>query len=70
MLGFYALGLDYFFGDPVQNHADEEGFDRVAWSAKSKKQAAEYVPKWVDAVKAQYGTTNINYFAVGEFALR
>jgi dienelactone hydrolase len=63
--GFIVLGPDYFFGDPIQNHANEEGFDRPAWMAKSKKQADECVPKWLEAVKEKFGTTGTKYSAVG-----
>jgi len=63
--GFIVLGPDYFFGDPIQNHDNEEGFDRPAWIAKSKKQADECVPKWLEAVKEKFGTTGTKYSAVG-----
>lgn len=53
--GFIAMGLDYFFGDPIQNHDNEEGFDRSAWFAKSRKQADDCLPNWIEAVKAKYG---------------
>jgi len=54
-VGFIVLGPDYFFGDPVQNHNGEEGFDRAAWFDKSVKNAAECVPRWLEAVKQIYG---------------
>ena len=53
--GFYAVGIDYFLGDPVHLHT-ESGFDRQAWFAKSRKQADELVEKWVDGVRELYGT--------------
>lgn len=53
--GFIVLGPDYFFGDPVQDHSGEAGFDQSAWAAKSKKQADECVPRWLEAVKEKYG---------------
>jgi hypothetical protein len=53
--GFTVLGPDYFFGDPIQNHMNEEGWDRPAWMAKSRKAAGELVPKWFEAVKEKYG---------------
>jgi hypothetical protein len=56
--GFTVLGIDYFFGDPVHLHQDEEGFDRAAWSAKSKQQAKEAFPKWVEGVREIYGRYN------------
>jgi len=62
--GFHVLGLDYFFGDPIQNHTDEPDFDRAAWSAKSRKQANESTPGWTAAVRERYGA-NAKYSAVG-----
>jgi len=62
--GFIVLGPDYFFGDPVQNHNGEEGFDRSAWFDKSVKNAAECVPRWLEAVKQIYGA-DAKYSAVG-----
>jgi hypothetical protein len=53
--GFTVLGPDYFFGDPIQNHTNEEGWDRPAWIAKSRKAAEECVPRWFEAVKEKYG---------------
>jgi hypothetical protein len=39
--GFTVLGIDYFFGDPISIYLDKdsikEGFDIVAWIAKSRK---------------------------------
>lgn len=49
------MGLDYFFGDPIQNHLDEPSFDRAAWFAKVKGLANEATPKWIDAVREKYG---------------
>ncbi|KAF7972742.1 hypothetical protein HWV62_17098 [Athelia sp. TMB] len=63
--GFTVLGPDYFFGDPVQNHDDEEGFDRQAWIAKSRRQADACVPGWLEATREKYGTAEIKYAAVG-----
>ncbi|KAL0948567.1 hypothetical protein HGRIS_011126 [Hohenbuehelia grisea] len=63
--GFTALGIDYFLGDPVHKHEGEEGFDRPAWFAKSRKNAAEVFPKWFEAVKEEFGTEGMQYFAVG-----
>jgi hypothetical protein len=34
---------------------DEAGFDRAAWSAKSKQQAKEVFPKWIKEVREIYG---------------
>jgi len=62
--GFIVVGLDYFFGDPVQNHMGKEGWDREAWMAKTRKGADECVPRWFEAVKEKYGET-AKYSAVG-----
>jgi dienelactone hydrolase len=62
--GFHVLGIDYFFGDPVQRHTDEPGWDRAAWSAKSRKQATESTPVWTKAVREIYGE-DAKYSAVG-----
>ena len=56
--GFTVLGIDYFLGDPVQRHTDEPGFDRAAWSARSRQQAKELLPKWVKEVRKIYGEDN------------
>lgn len=52
--GFYVLGIDYFFGDPVYIHTEAD-FDRRTWVEKSILQAKEAVPKWIDAVLQLYG---------------
>ncbi|TFK63057.1 alpha/beta-hydrolase [Pluteus cervinus] len=61
--GYYVLGIDYFLGDPVHIHTEAE-FDRQAWMNKSRKQAAELLPKWIDAVWETYGPDSL-YSAVG-----
>ncbi|KAF8168564.1 Alpha/Beta hydrolase protein [Crassisporium funariophilum] len=61
--GFTVLGIDYFFGDPIHLHT-EENFDRPAWFTKYRALAAEIVPKWVKAVREQYGN-DTKYSAVG-----
>jgi hypothetical protein len=53
--GFTVLGIDYFFGDPVHLHMDEEGFDKAAWIAKSMHRAKEAFPKWLKEVREIYG---------------
>lgn len=59
------LGIDYFFGDPVHLHLEEPGFDRPTWVAKSQKQAAESVPKWIEGVQKIYGTTPLGPLVSG-----
>ena len=60
-IGYYVLGLDYFFGDPVQKHTTydfeplDPNFDLTAWVAKSRAQAAVAIPPWFEAVKRRYG---------------
>ncbi|KAJ7181260.1 dienelactone hydrolase [Mycena filopes] len=70
--GFLVLAIDYFRGDPVQKHrkdrndtTTEPGFDYEAWKAKHQAFAAVAVPKWIDAVKEQFGTPETKYAAVG-----
>ncbi|KAJ7666992.1 Alpha/Beta hydrolase protein [Mycena polygramma] len=61
--GFLVLGLDYMRGDPWDAHPDE-GFDRDTWIAMARVRAQEVTPKWLEAVRQQYGT-NSKYCAVG-----
>lgn len=46
--------MDYFFGDPIHIHTEPD-FDRQAWMAKSKKQANDAFPGWLEAVRETYG---------------
>ncbi|KAG6834194.1 hypothetical protein H0H93_011287, partial [Arthromyces matolae] len=62
--GFLVLGIDYFFGDGIYHHLNEEGFDRASWIENAKKKAPEVFPKWLEAVRETYGT-DAQYFAVG-----
>ncbi|THU91291.1 alpha/beta-hydrolase [Dendrothele bispora CBS 962.96] len=62
--GFYVLGIDYFDGDPIDKHTNEENFDRQAWRSAATKRAKEWIPKWFDAIKESYGT-DAKYCAVG-----
>jgi len=62
--GFVVLGIDYFLGDPVHVHNGEPNFDRQAWTDKSRKQASDVFPKWLEAVKKIYGT-DAKYCTVG-----
>ncbi|KAJ0116590.1 hypothetical protein J7T55_009740 [Diaporthe amygdali] len=70
--GYLTIGLDYFSGDPVWKHRKDRhdtttdpSFDYEAWKQKHQKFAAEAVPRWVDAVKAKYGTSGTRYACVG-----
>ncbi|KAJ7666972.1 dienelactone hydrolase [Mycena polygramma] len=62
--GFFVFGIDYFLGDPIHVHT-EEGFDRDAWAIQARAQAEEVTPKWLEAVRKQYGTDS-KYCAVGK----
>ncbi|KAJ7640324.1 Alpha/Beta hydrolase protein [Mycena polygramma] len=61
--GFFVLGIDYFLGDAIHFHT-EEGFDRDTWALKARTQAEEITPKWLEAVRKEYGTDS-KYCAVG-----
>ncbi|KAJ7625893.1 dienelactone hydrolase [Roridomyces roridus] len=68
--GFLVLALDYFRGDPVHLHRKSRtepnpGFDYEEWKAKHQAFAKVAVPKWIDAVKEQFGTPETKYAAVG-----
>jgi hypothetical protein len=70
--GYTTLGLDYFRGDPVWKHrkdrsdtTTEPGFDYQAWLGKHTAFADEVVPKWVEAVKKEYGSPSTKYACVG-----
>ncbi|KAJ7509478.1 Alpha/Beta hydrolase protein [Mycena galericulata] len=70
--GFLVLAIDYFRGDPVHLHrkdrddtTTEPGFDYEAWKNKHMAFAEVAVPKWIDAVKVQFGTPETKYAVVG-----
>lgn len=42
-----------------------EGFDHAAWRDKHWNFATENVPKWVDAVRAKYGSGATKYACTG-----
>ncbi|ROV96246.1 hypothetical protein VMCG_07677 [Cytospora schulzeri] len=68
--GYLTLALDYFRGDPVwkhrrSRHDNNPGFDYQAWKEKHIAYADECVPKWIDAVKQQYGSEETRYACVG-----
>ncbi|OIW34270.1 alpha/beta-hydrolase [Coniochaeta ligniaria NRRL 30616] len=69
--GYLTVGLDYFRGDPVwkhrksrHDHADPT-FDYEAWKRKHTAFADAAVPKWVEAIKEQYGSRDTKYACVG-----
>jgi len=61
--GFFVVGIDYFFGDPIYLHPEAD-FDRDTWFVKSRKQATEALPKWLEEVRKLYGS-GAKYCAVG-----
>ncbi|KAK0430812.1 Alpha/Beta hydrolase protein [Armillaria borealis] len=61
--GFIVVGVDYFLGDPVYIHTEPD-FDRPAWMEKSKQQAKELMPRWLNAIREKYGE-DAQYSAVG-----
>ncbi|KZT63926.1 alpha/beta-hydrolase [Daedalea quercina L-15889] len=66
--GYLVLALDYFEGDPVQNHLGQVGknysieFDFVPGKMIRAKQIT---PDWVEAVREQYETPQTQWLAVG-----
>ncbi|KAI0521556.1 hypothetical protein F5B22DRAFT_634466 [Xylaria bambusicola] len=70
--GYLTLGLDYFRGDPVWKHRKDRHdrttdptFDYEAWKKKHLEFADEAVPRWVQAVAAQYGNSGAKIACVG-----
>ncbi|ENH74730.1 Protein AIM2 [Fusarium oxysporum f. sp. cubense race 1] len=68
--GYLVLGLDYFRGDPVWKHRKDRhiqnpDFDYEAWKRKHTAFADVAVPKWVAAVKKNYGTSTTKFACVG-----
>ncbi|KAG6831281.1 hypothetical protein H0H87_005745 [Tephrocybe sp. NHM501043] len=53
--GFLVLGIDYFFGDAIHLHLEEERFDRAAWIANGRLKSREVYPKWLETVRSIYG---------------
>ncbi len=57
--------------DPISKYRQSKddplppGFDHAAWRTKHFAFAAENVPKWAEAVKAQYGTDKTRLACVG-----
>ncbi|KAK0493450.1 hypothetical protein EDD18DRAFT_1333808 [Armillaria luteobubalina] len=52
--GFIVVGVDYFLRDPMHIHP-EPWFDRHAWLERSKQQARELMPEWLNAIYEKYG---------------
>ncbi|CAD0110206.1 unnamed protein product, partial [Aureobasidium uvarum] len=69
--GYLTLGLDYFRGDPVWKHrknrhdTQDPNFDYEAWKKKHIAFADLAVPKWVKAVREEFGNEHTRYACVG-----
>jgi dienelactone hydrolase len=63
--GYIVLGIDYFFGERLDEIMKQPDFARETWRNKVAAQARECTPRWVQAVRERYGTTGVEYFAVG-----
>ncbi|RAQ59960.1 dienelactone hydrolase [Aspergillus flavus] len=65
--GYLTLGVDYFLGDPVTKYSatplSDPKFDFEAWKTRHLRASEEVAAKWVNGVKAQYGTTDDVKFA-------
>ena len=55
MIGFYILGVDYFFGEYISQHYDVPGFDRLQWAKNKLDYALGVTEKWIDAVRELHG---------------
>ena len=56
--GYLVLALDYFEGDPVQNHLHKVGQNyRIEFDFVPGKmiRAKQITPDWVEAVREQFG---------------
>ncbi|CCM03821.1 uncharacterized protein FIBRA_05970 [Fibroporia radiculosa] len=66
--GYLVLAIDYFEGDPVQNHLSRVGkdynieFDFLPGKMVRAKQLA---PVWIDAARAQFGSPQTKWATVG-----
>ncbi|KAF8186794.1 dienelactone hydrolase family-domain-containing protein [Pholiota molesta] len=62
--GFWVLGVDYFFGDPVYLHRGTPGFDMSAWVERKLREALPVTPRWVEEVRRMHGEDAL-YCSVG-----
>lgn len=56
--GYLVLALDYFEGDPVQNHLGKVGKNYsipIDFVPGKMIRAKQITPDWLDAVKEQFG---------------
>jgi hypothetical protein len=58
--GFIVLGIDYFLGDAINKHTGEANWDRNAWIQKSRPLSELVTPKWLEAVRKEYGQSFVN----------
>ncbi|KAI0640315.1 Alpha/Beta hydrolase protein [Trametes polyzona] len=63
--GYLVLGVDYFEGDSAARHKGEPGWDVDAWVVPFRTSAARVTPPWIEAVRAEYGGPETQFFAVG-----
>ncbi|EHA46503.1 hypothetical protein MGG_12664 [Pyricularia oryzae 70-15] len=68
--GYLTLGVDYFLGDGVGKHSStplaDPTFDFKAWVDKHLGASEEVAKRWVQDVKAKYGTDgNVKFACVG-----
>ncbi|KAL6303980.1 Alpha/Beta hydrolase protein [Sparassis latifolia] len=63
--GYLVLALDYFVGDSISKHVSKPGFQVSEWVEPKVAQANEMVPRWLEAVKEQYGTPDTKWVAAG-----
>ncbi|KAI6370829.1 hypothetical protein MCOR25_004119 [Pyricularia grisea] len=65
--GYLTLGVDYFLGDGVGKYSatpsNDPNFDFKAWIDKHLIASDEIAKKWVQDVKAKYGTSESVKFA-------
>jgi hypothetical protein len=59
-----VLGIDYFWGDSVEYHFQDQGFELLQWASSHLPKAQEVAPGWLKAVKEKYGS-DAKYFSVG-----
>lgn len=53
--GFIVAGLDYFQGDPIYLHHDDEKWDRDAWFKRHRTEAFQIEAEWFAGIKERFG---------------
>ncbi|KAI0066730.1 hypothetical protein BV25DRAFT_1912768 [Artomyces pyxidatus] len=65
--GYLVVAPDYFEGDPIFPHLEEDpNFDIMTWIMPKRVRADNLIEPWIEAVKAKFGTADTKYAAVGE----